>query len=85
MSKRNKKNHREQVDKEIETIIGNALASGRVITYAQASAIRGRSIKLRQESKSHPVIDQDEKNRQIELCWKYRDEGKLQISRSSDE
>ncbi|MHA2280129.1 MAG: hypothetical protein ACXAC5_04535 [Promethearchaeota archaeon] len=73
---RNKKN-RKRVEQEIEIIMNNALAYGKTITFTQASAIRRRSIKLKQESRTHPTINPKEKARQIELCWKLYDEGRV--------
>jgi len=73
---KNKKN-RKKVKEEIEQIINNALACGREITFTQASAIRRRSIKLMQESKTHPTLDPKEKAREIEECWKLREQGKV--------
>jgi hypothetical protein len=73
---RNRKN-REKVEQEIEEIMDNALAFGRELTFTQASAIRRRSIKLKQESKTHPTMNPKEKSRQIELCWRLYDEGKV--------
>lgn len=73
---KNKKNQK-KVEQEIEIIINNALAHGRSITFTQASAIRRRSIKLRQESRTHPTINPKEKTKQIELCWKLHGERKI--------
>ena len=73
---RNKKN-RKKVEQEIEIIMNNALACGKEITFTQASAIRRRSIKLMQESRTHPIINPKEKAKQIEECWKLWNEGKV--------
>ena len=71
------KNNRERVEAEIEIIISNALTSGKEITFTQGSAIRRRSIKLMQESRSHPTTNLKEKARQINECWKLHREGKV--------
>ena len=75
MSKDNK--DQEKVEQEIELIIENARTFGRELTFTQASAIRYRSIKLKQESKTHPTDNPKEKIKQIEECWRQRNEGKV--------
>lgn len=67
----------DNVNKEIEQIMANALATGKEITFTQASAIRSRSIKLANEVDICQDITPEEKIRQIEYCWYLRDEGKL--------
>lgn len=73
---RNKKN-RKKVEQEIEMIIGSALASGKEFTVTQAYVIRRRSIRLKQESRSHPTANIEEKARQTALCWKLHQEGRV--------
>jgi len=74
---KNKRNRSKRVKEEIEQIMNNALAYGKEITFTQASAIRRRSIKLRQESKTHPTINPREKAKQIEECWQLWEQGKV--------
>jgi hypothetical protein len=74
---KNKKNRSKRVQEEIKQIMNNALACGREITFTQASAIRRRSIKLKQESKTHPTINHREKVKQIEECWRLWEKGEV--------
>lgn len=61
-----------EVQNELESIISNALNTGREITIIQADFIRCRALKLKKEGDRYPSLNLKTKARQIDECWKKR-------------